>query len=55
MLLRTCLVLALASLPSLAQSPGVYDVILSGGRIVDGTGNPWYYGDLAIRGAASRR
>jgi N-acyl-D-amino-acid deacylase len=49
MLLRTCLALTLASLPSLAQSPTPYDVIPSGGKIVDGTGNPWFYGDLAIR------
>jgi dihydroorotase/N-acyl-D-amino-acid deacylase len=27
-----------------------YDVILSGGKIVDGTGNSWFYGDLAITG-----
>jgi dihydroorotase/N-acyl-D-amino-acid deacylase len=27
-----------------------YDVILSHGRIVDGTGNAWFYGDLAITG-----
>jgi N-acyl-D-amino-acid deacylase len=27
-----------------------YDLIIRGGRIVDGTGNPWYRGDLAIRG-----
>ncbi len=25
-----------------------YDVLLRGGRIVDGTGNPWFRGDLAI-------
>lgn len=25
------------------------DVRIMGGRIVDGTGNPWYYGDVAIR------
>lgn len=31
--------------PSLAQ----YDAILAGGRIVDGTGNAWFYGDLAMR------
>jgi N-acyl-D-amino-acid deacylase len=49
MLFRICLVLALAALSSLAQSSEVYDVVLSGGRIVDGTGNPWFYGDLAIR------
>jgi N-acyl-D-amino-acid deacylase len=27
-----------------------YDVIIENGRIVDGTGAPWFYGDLAIRG-----
>ena len=27
-----------------------YDVLITNGRIVDGTGNPWFYGDVAIRG-----
>ncbi len=27
-----------------------YDLVLRNGRIVDGTGNPWYRGDVAIRG-----
>jgi dihydroorotase/N-acyl-D-amino-acid deacylase len=27
-----------------------YDVLLTGGRIVDGTGNAWFVADLAIRG-----
>jgi len=26
------------------------DLVISGGRIVDGCGNPWYYGDVAVRG-----
>jgi dihydroorotase/N-acyl-D-amino-acid deacylase len=26
-----------------------YDSILTGGRVVDGTGNAWFYGDLAIK------
>jgi N-acyl-D-amino-acid deacylase len=35
-------------------SPGVllaqqYDLIMANGRIIDGSGNPWYYGDIAIR------
>ena len=30
-----------------AQQP--YDAVLTSGRIVDGTGNAWFYGDLAIR------
>jgi N-acyl-D-amino-acid deacylase len=27
-----------------------YSLILRGGRIVDGTGNPWFTGDIALRG-----
>ena len=27
-----------------------FDLVIRNGRIVDGTGNPWFYGDLAIRG-----
>jgi len=33
-----------------AQQPASYDVIIRGGRIVDGTGNPWTGGDVGIRG-----
>jgi N-acyl-D-aspartate/D-glutamate deacylase len=27
-----------------------YDVLIRGGRVLDGTGNPWYYADVAITG-----
>lgn len=27
-----------------------YDIVITNARIVDGTGNPWYYGDVGIRG-----
>ena len=30
-------------------APGPYDVVISNGRVVDGTGNAWFYGDLAVR------
>jgi N-acyl-D-amino-acid deacylase len=32
-----------------AQAPA-YDLVLRGGRIVDGTGSPWYRADVAIQG-----
>ncbi len=38
--------LAIFALP---QSPSVYDTILVNGHIIDGTGSPWYSGDIAIR------
>jgi N-acyl-D-amino-acid deacylase len=28
----------------------MYDVLIMGGKIIDGTGTPWYWGDLAIQG-----
>jgi N-acyl-D-amino-acid deacylase len=27
-----------------------FDMIIHGGRLIDGTGNPWFWGDLAVRG-----
>jgi len=27
-----------------------FDILIRGAKIVDGTGNPWYYGDIAIEG-----
>jgi N-acyl-D-amino-acid deacylase len=39
--------------PSASAGPagvGPLDVVIEGGRIVDGTGNAWYPGDLGIRG-----
>ena len=39
---------AVAPLPLSSGAP--YDVVIANGKIVDGTGNPWFYGDLAISG-----
>src|SRR5215467_2112361 len=34
-----------------AQQPAApYDLIIRHGRIIDGTGSPWYRGDIAVRG-----
>jgi dihydroorotase/N-acyl-D-amino-acid deacylase len=46
---RLLLLVLLASVGVYAQAPG-YDVLLRGGRIVDGSGSPWYRADVAIRG-----
>lgn len=49
--------LAWAGAPLAAQAPQpaksaapTYDLILKGGRVLDGTGNPWYYADVAVSG-----
>ena len=42
-------VLLLVPVLATAQAP-TYDLILRGGRIVDGTASPWYVADLAIKG-----
>lgn len=26
-----------------------YDIVIHGGRLIDGTGNPWFYGDIAVK------
>jgi dihydroorotase/N-acyl-D-amino-acid deacylase len=49
--LRTgAVLLACLSIAPRAQEPVGFDLVLRGGRIVDGTGNPWFRADLAIKG-----
>jgi N-acyl-D-amino-acid deacylase len=48
--LASVTLLAGLTLAPTAQQARQYDLLLRGARIVDGTGSPWYRGDLAIRG-----
>ena len=45
-MLRLLLLLSL-SLPLLAQD---YDVLIRNGRVIDGSGNPWFWADVGIQG-----
>src|ERR1051325_4137329 len=46
--LGTAMVVACA--PAAETATAGYDVVITNGKIVDGTGNPFYYGDVGIRG-----
>src|SRR5271169_790987 len=43
------LTLVLSSLGLYAQAPR-FDLMITGGKIVDGSGDPWFYGDIGIQG-----
>ena len=39
-----------AAPPLSAQDQGPFDVLIRGGHVIDGSGNPWFSADVAIRG-----
>src|SRR5204862_2738639 len=46
-LIRVVFILALlVAVPLYAQAP--YDLVIYNGKVIDGSGNPWFYADVAI-------
>lgn len=54
MLKRSLGCLLLGLIPALVAVPQAvaqqYDIVIRNGRVLDGTGNPWFYADIAIKG-----
>ncbi len=46
-LLTFLLLISFTSAP--AQAPSAFDIVIINGHIIDGTGSPWYSGDVGIR------
>lgn len=44
------LLLLITALPAAEPGDSAPDIVIRNGRIVDGTGNPWFRGDVALRG-----
>src|SRR5579862_1519569 len=36
--------------PALLSAQIKYDLVIANGRIIDGSGDPWFYGDVAVQG-----
>ena len=45
-----CFLFALSGATTSSGADQPFDLLIQNARIVDGTGNPWFHGDLAIRG-----
>src|SRR5882757_424682 len=46
---KSLLVAAITCATAWAQAPR-YDIVITGARVIDGSGTPWFYADIAIQG-----
>ena len=44
-----CAALLWCAQPVRADDAGAFDIVIANGHIIDGTGSPWYSGDVGIR------
>ncbi|MBC7401016.1 MAG: D-aminoacylase, partial [Mucilaginibacter sp.] len=42
------ILIAICFFPTLLFAQQHFDIILKNGKIIDGTGNPWFYGDVGV-------
>jgi N-acyl-D-amino-acid deacylase len=50
LLMSACVISGVAGCTARAAESTTYDLVITNARIVDGTGNPYYYGDIGMRG-----
>jgi len=43
------LIVFASAMQSMTQTPAGFDLVITNGHIIDGTGSPWYSGDVGIR------